>query len=125
MQKVRVYSDSVQCLGKMNGQSQDGKVKWKNSKCPSLTKNCWESDGEAIEFESIIFGGYSSMQILQDIQNDLRERETLNLANSKTGNDIDKTKKGNDGICISNSEKVKDYAKRFLQRHGLSGSWRK
>ena len=32
-------------------------------------------------------------------------------------NDIDWTRKGNHGTCISNSEKVKDYAKRFLQGH--------
>ena len=32
-------------------------------------------------------------------------------------NDIDWTRKGNDGICISSSAKVKEYAKRFSQRH--------
>ena len=32
-------------------------------------------------------------------------------------NDIDRTKKGNDGLCISNLQKVKDQAKRFLQGH--------
>ena len=32
-------------------------------------------------------------------------------------NDIEWTRKGNDGICVSNSEKVKEYAKRFLQGH--------
>ena len=32
-------------------------------------------------------------------------------------NDIDWTMEGNDGICISNSEKVKDHAKRFWQGH--------
>ena len=32
-------------------------------------------------------------------------------------NDIDWTRKGNDGICISNSEKVKEHAKRFSKGH--------
>ena len=32
-------------------------------------------------------------------------------------NDIDWTRKGNDGICISNAEKVKEYAKRVSQGH--------
>ena len=32
-------------------------------------------------------------------------------------NDIDRTKKGNDEMCISNSEEVKAYAKKFSQGH--------
>ena len=32
-------------------------------------------------------------------------------------NDIDWTRKGNEGICVSNSEKIKEYAKRFSQGH--------
>ena len=32
-------------------------------------------------------------------------------------NDVDWTIKGNDEICVSKSEKVKQYAKRFLQGH--------
>ena len=52
------------------------------------------------------------------------EKETLNLKNARTRssscsmfNDVDRTMKGNDGLSISNSEKVKDHAKRFLQGH--------
>ena len=53
------------------------------------------------------------------------ERGTSNLKNftdqiifMSMFNDIDWTRKGNDEICISNSQKnVKDYAKRFLQGH--------
>ena len=52
------------------------------------------------------------------------ENETLNLKNftdrvifMSMFNDIDWTRTGNDGICISNSEKVKEYAKRFSQGH--------
>ena len=32
-------------------------------------------------------------------------------------NDIDWTKKGNAGICILNTEKIKEYAKMFSQGH--------
>ena len=79
-------------------------------------------DGEAIEFEWKILPGISSLQILREIQTDLRKR---NIEPEKftdriimsTFNDIDWTKKGNDGICLSNSEKVKEYAKSFSQGH--------
>ena len=39
---------------------QDGKVKWKNSKCPLLTKNYWESMEKQLNFNSHI--GSSSCQ---------------------------------------------------------------
>ena len=63
------------------------------------------------------------MQILQKIQDDLRERNiepekfTDRIIFTSMFNDIDWTRKGNDGICISNREKAKEYAKRFLQGH--------
>ena len=44
--KVLVYSDSVLCLVKgmiAKVQLKDGKVKWENSKCLLLMKNCLES----------------------------------------------------------------------------------
>ena len=80
-------------------------------------------DGEAIQFEWNIFPGFLSLQILQEIQNDLRKRniEPQKLSDQiifmSMFNDIDWTKQGNDGLCISNLEKVKEYAKRFSQGH--------
>ena len=88
-------------------QLQDGKVKWKNSKCPSH-KELLGIDGEAIEFEWNIFPGFSTLQILQKIQDDLRERNiepekfTAWIIFMSMFNDIDWTRKGNDGICILN-----------------------
>ena len=45
-------------------QVQDGKVKWNNSKCLFLTKNCWESMEEHLNpsgfFPRIFFGAGSS-----------------------------------------------------------------
>ena len=62
-------------------------------------------------------------RFFRKIQNDLRERNielekfTDRIIFMSMFNDIDWTRKGNDGICISNSEKVKTYAKRFSQGH--------
>ena len=71
-----------------------------------------------------ILSHWTKLQILQKIRDDLRERniEPEKFTDQITSMsmmflDIDWTKKGNDGICISNSEKVKEYAKRFSQRH--------
>ena len=61
------------------------------------------------------------MQILQETQRDLK-RESIETGEfthwiilMSMFNDIDWTRKGNDGICVSNSEKVKAYAKRLSQ----------
>ena len=72
--KVRVYADSVLCLGKMWAhkdaiQLQDVKVKWKNS-----YKELLGIDGEAIEVEWSFFPGFTSLQILRKIQNDMQKR---------------------------------------------------
>ena len=58
--KVRVYQIPYYAwrrwmTAKM--QLQDGKVKWKNSKCPCLTKELLRIDGEPTEFEWNIFPG--------------------------------------------------------------------
>ena len=71
-------------------------------------------DGEAIEFEWNIFPGFSSLQILQKILDDLRERNikpvnfTDRIISMSMFNDIDWTRKGNNVIGI---------AKRFSQGH--------
>ena len=70
-----------------------------------------------------IFQGFTSLQILQKIQNDVQERNiepekfTDRIICMSMFNDIDCTKKGNDEICISNSEIVKSYGKKFSQGH--------
>ena len=79
-------------------------------------------DGEAIEFEWKNFPGFSSLSILQKIQQDL-ERRNIQPKEFKDRvifmsifNDIDWTT--NDENCFSNAEKVKNYAMRFSQGHG-------
>ena len=124
--KVRVYSDSVLYLVKMY----DNRVAIKRLEGSSgrihnvrFLQKIRGIDGEPIELEWSILPGFSSLQILQKIQNDLRERNikpeefTDRIMFMSIFNDIDWTSKGNDGICISFSEKVKEYAKRFSQGH--------
>ena len=80
-------------------------------------------DGEAIELEWNIFPGFTSLQILQETQNDLQKRTiepekfTDRIIFMTMFNDIDWTRKGNGEICISNSEKVKMYAKKVSEGH--------
>ena len=70
--RVPVRSDSVLCLGKMN-ESKDAITRWEGQvegfKNVSL-ENCWRSSW--IEWN--IFPGFTSLQILQKIQGDLREQ---------------------------------------------------
>ena len=75
--KVRVYSDSVLCLGKMHD-NRDAIIRWKGEveefKMTASYKELLGIDGERIEFEWNFLPGFSSLQLLQKIQNDLRER---------------------------------------------------
>ena len=124
--KVRVYSDSVLWLGKMSeskdailrleGQVEEFKMYPSNKELPGI-------NGEAIEFEWNIFPGFLSLQILQEIQQDLKRKsiepeESVHRPDHLHVNvQRHRLEKGNDEICISNAEKVKDYAMRFLQGH--------
>ena len=102
--KVRVYSDSVLCLGKIN-ESKDAIVRWEGQveefKMSPSYKDLLGIDGEAIEFECNISRGFSSLQVLQEIQNDLRKRNiepkkfTDWIICMSMSNDIDWTIKGN------------------------------
>ena len=75
--KVRENSDSVLCLGKMHD-NRDAIFRWKGQveefKMSASYKELLVFDGEPIEFEWNILPGFSSLQLLQKIQNDLRER---------------------------------------------------
>ena len=77
-----------------------------------------------IEFEWNILPGVTSLQILQKIQGDLQGRniEPENFGDRiifmSKFNDVDWTRKGYEEKCISNSEEIKMYAKRFSQ-----GQW--
>ena len=66
--KVRVFSDSIQCLGKMN-ESKDAITRWEGQveefKMSASHRELLGIGGEAIEFEWNIFAGFSTLQILQ------------------------------------------------------------
>ena len=80
-------------------------------------------DGEPIEFEWNIFPGLTSLEILQRIQKDLQDQNIEpekfedRIIFMSMFNDIEWTRKGNSEQCVSNSEQVKNYAKRCSRGH--------
>ena len=96
--KVLVHSDSALCLGKMND-SKDAIVRWEGQvgefKMSPSYKELLGIDVEAIGFEWNNFPGFSSLQILQEIQNDLwnieSEKFTDRIIFMSMLNDIDWT----------------------------------
>ena len=80
-------------------------------------------DGEAIEFEWNILPGFTTLQILQQIQNDLQSKNIEldqfpdRITFMSMFNDLDWQKRYVEETCASNSEKVKLHAQRFPQGH--------
>ena len=81
-------------------------------------------DGEAMELEWNLFPGFTTLQNLEQIQNDLQSENTApeqlfdRIIFMSMFNDIDWTKKeNNEETCTSNSEQVKWYAQRFQKGH--------
>ena len=80
-------------------------------------------DGEPMEFESKNFPGFTTLQILAEIQNmmteikcELEQFQGRRICMSMY-NDIVCGEKGNKESCIANSRTVAGYAKRFAQGH--------
>ena len=71
-------------------------------------------DGEPFEFEWSIFPGFTTLQILQKIQDKLDARQTSpeefedRIVFMSMFNAVDWTKEENSKDCFSNSEKVKN-----------------
>ena len=101
--KVLVHSDSVPCLVKVSD-SKDANKRWEGQveefQMSLSYKGLLGIDGEAIEFEWNVFPGFLSLQILQEIRNELRKRniepEKLidRIIFMSMFNDIDRTRKG-------------------------------
>ena len=74
---VRVYSDSVLCLEKMNG-SEGASERWEGQveefKCLLLTKNCWESMEKPLNSSGIFSQDFRHCVILQEIQRDWKRK---------------------------------------------------
>ena len=95
-------------------QLKDGKVKCKNSKCPFLIENCWEPMEKQLNSSVIFSQDFRHCRFFRR-STMICEKETLTdrIIFMSMFNDIDWTNM--DGICVPNSENVKDYAKKFLQ----------
>ena len=69
------------------------------------------------------FPGLTTLEIVQKIQEDLQDRNVEpedfedRIIVMSMFNDIEWTKRGISETCISNSEQVKNYAKRFSRGH--------
>ena len=94
---------------------QDVQVKWKNSKCPFLTKNCWESMENQLNSSRIFSQDVRHCRFFRKIQDDLRER---NIEHEKLTDrimfmsmfyDIDWTRKGNDKDSCGPGDEKKWY----------------
>ena len=127
--KVQVYFDSVLCLGIMmeaKVQLQDGKVKWKNSKCPLLTKNWQESVENQLNWSDIFSQDRRHCRFFRKSWM-ICENGTSNLKNSQTRSSscqFSTTSIGQEKETMEFVEKVKEYAKRVSQGH-CSRSWRR
>ena len=75
---MHVYSDSVFSLGKLLNHS-EANEKWRDQISEFQQSNEYaelsEVDGESIEFEWNIFPGFTSIEILRQIQKDLKNRQ--------------------------------------------------
>ena len=120
--KVYVISDSVLCLGKMNENPQsnnawEDRLTWFKSspEYSALDK----IDGEPMEFEWNIFPGFTTLQLVREVQ-ELLSRLSLEPENF-TGriifmsmfNDISAGSKDNEKECESSAQLVSLHAKRL------------
>ena len=122
--KVCVYADSVPCVGRQDpgpAAIEDGESQVLNLKGYTSYQDALGIDGKTIEFEWKIFQGFTTLNILQQSQRDMQDKnippekfEDLIIIMSMF-NDI--TWKKDDQNFISNEEKVKDYAKKHKPGH--------
>ena len=122
--KVCVYADSVLCVGQMKTHSRSSRKMERRSGrtqvvfvSPRCSRYRWRSNWIRVE----LLPGNSSLSILEEIQQDLEKRKiqpeefTDRIISMSMLNDIEW--KSNDENCISNAEKVKNYAMKFSQGH--------
>ena len=132
MDNVHVFESSHSSWTKLFGEPgslQEHELRG-NSKLTYTQKWILEHSEEILNVHTIEStspsSGFSSLQILQKIQDDLRERNiepekfTDRIIFMSMFNVLDWTRKGNDGILCFEFRKIKDYAKRFLQGHWTS-----
>ena len=122
--KANVFSDSVLCLGKMGDNPVELWKKqiqwfWENKYFSGLNR----IDGQLMEFEWKIFPGFTTVRILNQIQQMMVELQcesenfTGRIIFISMFNDIVWDTKGNDELCENNSKTIKKYAERFPCGH--------
>ena len=104
--KTSVYADSVLCIGRNDHEPGAAEERWKGQ-IEFLKKY---PDAEAIEFESKNVPGFTTFIVLQEPENFKDQIIFMSMFNAFLW-------KSDDQNCISNAEKVKNYAKRFLPGH--------
>ena len=119
--KVYVFSDSVLCLGKMNQRPTSNTV-WEQQlgwfKDSSQYRILDTIDGEPMEFEWNIFPGFTTWQLVYEVQkfmNKMSDPDQLQgrIIFMSMFNDIIWRIKDNEQECIANATLVSVFAKRF------------
>ena len=119
--KVYVFSDSVLCLGKMNGNPQSN-IAWEDRltwfKSSSEYRALDRIDGEPMEFEWNIFPGFTTLPLCHKVQELLSrlsvtpEKFTGRIISMSMFNDISWGSEDNKKECESNAQLVSLCAKR-------------
>ena len=120
--KVRVFSDSVLCLGKIH-QHPNANESWKNRIEWITTSQSYRDydgiNGEPTEFEWNIFPGFTTLQLcgkVTDLLSRLGETPetfTGRILFMSMFNDISCYGKGNEEECVANAKVVSIVAKKF------------
>ena len=120
--KVYVFSDSVLCLGKMNENPQSN-IAWEDRltwfKSSPEFRALDKIDGEPMEFEWNIFRGFTTLQLVREVQELLSrlsvepENFTGRIIFMSMFNDISWRSKDNEKECESSAQLVSLFAKRF------------
>ena len=122
--KVYVFSDSVLCLGKVNqnptsNTALERRLDW--FKDSSQYRTLDTIDGEPMEFEWNIFPGFTTLQLVQEVQkfmNTMGETEKFQgrIIFVSMFNDIMWRYKDNETECIANSALVSLFSKKISSR---------
>ena len=134
--KVRVHSDSVLCLGKMSHHHSDASRRWENLEKEFRHSNSYRKllgmDGEPIEIEWNIFPGLTSLEILQEIQEDVQDRNIEpedfedRIIFMSMFNNIEWIQRGNSETCISKFRTSQELREEIPARTlDIRRSWRR
>ena len=111
--------------------SESNMGKSSNIQCNSH-RELFRVDGKTIAFEWNIFTGPTSLEILQKFPKDLQEQNIepenceARIIFMSMFHDIGGTRRGNSEQCISNSEQVTNYGKKFTKEHwDIPRTWKR